>query len=88
MPRRARSRCVRDQAEEGERPAPVRQAEEGPGKVNLPFLDKEQPVPFPGLTGHEGLIDIGLGGQVRAAALEQAQLDAADLGAGLPVRPP
>ena len=36
-----------------------------------------------GLAGHEGLLDIGLGGQVGAAALEEGELDAPDLGAGL-----
>ena len=33
--------------------------------------------------GHEGLVDVGLGGEVSAAALEQGELYAADLGAGL-----
>src|SRR5699024_6431542 len=36
-----------------------------------------------GLTGGEALLDIGAGGAVGGAALQQAQLDAAHLGAGL-----
>ena len=35
-----------------------------------------------GLTGHERFFDVGAGGAVRRAALQQAQLDAADLRAG------
>ena len=35
-----------------------------------------------GLAGHEGLLDVGAGRAVRGAALQQAQLDAADLRAG------
>ena len=36
-----------------------------------------------GLAGHMGLVDVGLGRAVRGAALQQAQLDAANLRAGL-----
>ena len=36
-----------------------------------------------GLAGHIGLVDVGLGRAVRGAALQQAQLDAANLRAGL-----
>ena len=36
-----------------------------------------------GLAGHERLVDVGLRGAVRRAALEQAQFDAANLRAGL-----
>ena len=36
----------------------------------------------PDLTGVEGLLDVGAGGHMGGAALQQAQLDAADLGAG------
>ena len=36
-----------------------------------------------GLARHKGLLDIRLGGQMCAAALQQIQLDATDLGAGL-----
>ena len=36
-----------------------------------------------GLTGGKGLLDVGLGSHMRAAALEQGELDAAYLGAGL-----
>ncbi len=35
-----------------------------------------------GLAGHEALLNVGLGGQVGAAALEQAQLNPPDLGPG------
>ena len=34
------------------------------------------------LTGHEGLLDVGLGGQMRTAALQQVQFDTAHLSAG------
>ena len=36
-----------------------------------------------GASGHDGLLDVGLAGEVRGAALEQGKLDAADLRAGL-----
>jgi len=36
-----------------------------------------------GLAGHKGFLDVGAGGAVRGAALQQRELDAADLGAGL-----
>ena len=39
-----------------------------------------------GLAGQEGLVDVGLGGQMGAAALEQGQLNAPYLGAGALLR--
>ena len=45
--------------------------------------DADNGVFYRGTTGHDGLFNVGLRGQVCAAALEQRQLDAAYLRAGL-----